>query len=66
MKALIPTVPADVHCAKCNIYQNRVEDAELLNEAFGTEGEWDYRTCFETCEQVRRRELHDCKLNRRG
>ena len=63
---LKPTQTAEVHCANCDIYKNRIEDAERIEELFGTEGEWDYVECSQVCERVRRREQHDCKLNRRG
>lgn len=60
-EVLIPTESAEKHCGACNIYQNRVEDAELLEEVFGTEGQWDYKTCFQMCERQRKREQWDSK-----
>ena len=36
-------------CKSCNEYHDRIEIANKINEIFGTEGEWDFSTCFKAC-----------------
>jgi hypothetical protein len=41
-------------CKECQTYQDRVKMAEALNEIFGTEGNWDFETCWQSCPEKHR------------
>ena len=46
-----PTVPASIHCKDCHIYKERIEIAMKMNMLFGSEGHWDYATCYASCKK---------------
>lgn len=37
------------HCKDCQDYKDRVEIAEKINEIFGSEGNWNFQTCYLSC-----------------
>ena len=44
-----PQQKAGIHCSDCPDYIERLDNVEKLNEFFGTEGQWDYATCYRAC-----------------
>ncbi len=39
----------DSKCIRCPDYVHKQDNAEMLQDAFGQSGIWDYRTCHTTC-----------------
>ena len=39
------------YCKDCEVFIDRVRIAEALNELYGTDGYWDYQTCYRACQK---------------
>lgn len=39
----------DTKCTKCPDYVHRQDNSEMLEDAFGQSGVWNYKTCHTTC-----------------
>ena len=46
-----PTLPPEINCKGCWIYENRGQYATLFDELFEGDGQWDYKTCYFACDK---------------